>query len=248
MYMGIWTPSKKIKDLFPYAMPSSPPALERSPQTPGIPRDPPGPGSLASDLTLGHWDAWNVPPHRSRFALASYDCLICFDSDSLRNSMIYVYTVHISILIVHIYIYNSAICSTCPSLAASVCHHRMLMLCRRLKGKLALSFIVEFDQFKNKHCKFLKTEHLWQSHWCWATKKYWQKTADLICSVDQNGCIECIVSICFTFSTAPVCYCNIARRLIQCNISFYDLWFDAVCTAFWATAQPPMDSAWSWTS
>ena len=104
MYMGIWTPSKKIKDLFPYAMPSSPPALERSPQTPGIPRDPPGPGSLASDLTLGHWDAWNVPPHRSRFALASYDCLICFDSDSLRNSMIYVYTVHISILIVHIYI------------------------------------------------------------------------------------------------------------------------------------------------
>ena len=74
--------------------------------------------------------------------------------------MIYVYTVHISIHIVHIYIYNSAIFSTCPSLAASVCHHSMLMLCRRLKGKQALSFIVEFDQFKNKHCKFLKTEHL----------------------------------------------------------------------------------------
>ena len=117
MYMGIWTPSKKIKDLFPYAMPIAlQPMLELFDQHnnknhqpwrgPPDPRDPPGPGSLASDLTLGHWDAWNVPPHRSRFALASYDWgLICFDSDSLRNSMIYVYTVHISIHIVHIYIY-----------------------------------------------------------------------------------------------------------------------------------------------
>ena len=195
------------------ALQPSPANVNHQPWRGPDPRDPQnGPGSPAANLTLGHWDAWNVPPHRSGFALASYDwALICFDSDSLRNSMIYVYTVHISIHIVHIYIYvyiyiyNSAICSTCPSLAASVCHHNMLMLCRRLKGKRALSFIVEFDQFKNKHCKFLKTEHLWQSHWCWATKKYWQKTADLICSVDQNGCIECIVSICFTFSTAPVC-------------------------------------------
>ena len=56
-------------------------------------------------------------------------------------------------------------------------------------------------------------------------KKSWQKTADLICSVDQNGCIECIVSICFTFSSAPACWYCLTSRMMQ----------------LFLTSQPPMD-------